>query len=88
MSEAAKYKPEKMNFFEWYDWQERQPHEKPSTAWIENYVKNHAWKSRRFGVPVHDGDCTNMPYTCDLCVVTDLLNEYSDYFFDKAPKED
>lgn len=79
---------EKLNFFEWADANERQPHETPSTVFIENYARNSVWKSYRTGQPVHDGDCTNCPYTCDLCVLTDLLVEYREYYFDTSDKKD
>ncbi len=75
---------EKLSFFDWFEANEKLPHEEHNTKWIENYAKNSAWKSHRTGEAVHDGDCTNCPYTCSLCVLTDTLNEYRDYFFDTS----
>ena len=77
----------KLTFFEWYDEQERLEGEAPSTEWAEKSAKNTAWKSYRTGEAVHDGDCTNCPYSCSLCWLTDSLIEYRDYFFDKETNE-
>lgn len=29
----------------------------------------------------HSGDCTNEAYTCDLCLLHSLLEEYEEYIF-------
>lgn len=83
---------EKMNFYDWHEWQECTDEEreevykdgkKPSTKWIRDYVRNGAWSPYRFLEPVHDGDCTNCPYTCNLCCLESLLREYREYYFSK-----
>jgi len=69
----------KLSFFEWIAEQHRHNGEAPSTTWIENYAKKTAWESYQNKQPMHDGDCVNRPYSCDLCILEDLLREYREY---------
>jgi hypothetical protein len=70
-----------VDFYTWYADRERLPSDPPltpeqETEWIRNFSGNVAWHSYRQGKAEHDGDCTNMPYTCNLCALEDLLSEY------------
>lgn len=31
----------------------------------------------------HEGDCTKQPFTCSLCLLEGLLNEYREYYFNE-----
>jgi hypothetical protein len=78
---------DKLSFFDWYEREECREGETPDpeTKWIRGFAQQTAWRSYRRGEATHDGDCTNMPYACSLCALTDLLIEYRDYYFDKEP---
>lgn len=78
----------KLNFFDWFAQRESFGFdENPSTDYIKEYVKVHAWNVFSKNAPIHDGDCMDRPYTCNLCALEDLLYEYRCYFFDKPDKD-
>ncbi len=74
---------EKITFFDWCEEKEKGLGEEHDTIWIKDYAKHSAWENYKTGTAIHSGDCTNCPYTCDLCALTDLLIGYRDYFFAK-----
>lgn len=76
-------KNNKLTFFEWCAEQEALEGE-DLNGWTEHYkdfATKHAWHSYQSDKAVHDGDCTKCPYTCQLCVLEDLLADYRQYYF-------
>jgi hypothetical protein len=62
---------DKLNFFERCSAQEAYGDEGPidRVPHFGKYFKNGVWESYITGQPIHDGDCTKCPYTCDLCAL-------------------
>ena len=73
----------KMSFFDWFVQGSNSDIEKEPTDFIRTFVTQAAWSSYSSSTPVHDGDCTDMPYSCSLCTLEDLLKDYRKYFFKK-----
>ncbi len=84
MSKVVSYheKHNKLSFYDWFAAREALEGEEPSANFIKNYVHN-AWSAYSTLDPVHEGDCTSAPFSCNLCVLEDLLREYRMYFFDQ-----
>lgn len=77
----------KLSFFEWFAEKERRPGDPPltpeqETERIRNFVKDFAWQRGAF----HDGDCTDRPYSCELCGLQGLLEEYRECVFSAGSK--
>ena len=73
----------KLSFFEWFAAREALEGEILSTTFIQDFAKEGAWHGYSDSRPIHEGDCTACPWTCSLCALEDLLEEYRLYFFDK-----
>lgn len=52
--------------------------EESAMAWAKNFLENQDWNV------VHEGDCTQQAYSCVLCVLQQLLEDYKEYTFDEA----
>lgn len=78
---------DKLDFYRWFNAVEEY-NANISTKWIENYVHNTGWQSIKTGEAIHDGDCTDMVYTCGLCMITDLLVAYREYYFNEKTIEE
>lgn len=84
LTEKEKKIETRLDFFQWFAERERRADDpsltpKQETEWIRGYVAGSAWHRAE-----HDGDCTNCPYTCDLCALSGLLDDYYEYRFGSA----
>jgi hypothetical protein len=64
-----------LSFYEFVRWYANEFEEQASREWTNNWFE-------QLPKMIHDGDCTHNPYTCDLCVLEDMLDSYSEYTFD------
>ena len=50
-----------------------------STEWADRFL-DHVLNDSMKAVG-HDGDCTKQAFTCDLCLLEEMLSEYREYRF-------
>ena len=65
---------QKLSLYEWYAKEEGELVSE-SSEFIRGLLNN--------GSTVHFGDCTGHSCPCDLCVLSRILDDYSEYIFDK-----
>ena len=62
------------SFYEFVRWAANNFEEPASKEWADSWFNS-------INNDIHNGDCTNHPYTCNICLLESFLNEYAEYYF-------
>jgi len=76
----------KLNFLEYISLYDSKD-EKPDQRWIQHWKKYIPLmlESNNY---VHNGDCTNQPCPCTLCLLEDWLSNYKKYYLNSEEDYD
>lgn len=71
---------ENMTFFEFFRHRSNgfTEEEASSVEWTDSYFKHFIDVAKN---GKHEGDCTKQSFTCDLCLMEQMMEEYRQYIF-------